>query len=300
MYGGEGCRGKRKVVCYPAGGADTRRCCPRPPPPADYPRVGGWERDLNDCRELAGCSTFSTLSEKLLMKIFFLSGSLMCSLPANKVLGRDFIVESGRDVTLSKRSERLQGAGRLTRSPPPPPRIATDAVPRFCHVGRPRGPHLTYLNRQLKLIKLLLICLRSLTAPCICLFIYLSLPGLELLSFAGCGDIVPGAAEGEGGSGSGSGPGTGMDLGRNVIGVVVEDRRTENELLDCSMESTGEDPTRSPGGAGESILDESGEESEGSMDTGEKATMDAAQEDGGVYSTLESLLGWTTGRRMSS
>ena len=109
------------------------------------------------------------------------------------------------------------------------------------------------------------------------------MPGLELLSFAGCGDTVPGAAEGEEGSRSGSGPGTGIDLGQNVIGVVMEDRRTENELLDCSMESTGEDPTRSPGGAGESILDESGEDSEGSMDTGEKATMDAAQEDGGVY-----------------
>jgi hypothetical protein len=25
-----------------------------PPPPADYPRVGGWERDLNDCWKLAG------------------------------------------------------------------------------------------------------------------------------------------------------------------------------------------------------------------------------------------------------
>ncbi len=49
----------------------------------------------------------------------------------------------------------------------------------------------------------------------------------------------------------------------------------------------GEDPTKSPGGAGESILDESvdesGDESMGSMDTGEKATVDAAQEDGGVY-----------------
>jgi hypothetical protein len=49
------------------------------------------------------------------------------------------------------------------------------------------------------------------------------------------------------------------------------------------MESTGEDPNRSPVGSGESILDESGEDSEGSMDTGDKATMDAPQEDGGVY-----------------
>jgi hypothetical protein len=63
----------------------------------------------------------------------------------------------------------------------------------------------------------------------------------------------------------------------------LDDRRTENELLDCSMESTGEDPTRSPEKAGESILDDSGDESEGCMDTGEKATMEAAQEDGGVY-----------------
>ncbi len=49
IYGGEGCRGKRKVVCYPAGGGTGKRCCcPCLPPPADYPRVGGWERDLND------------------------------------------------------------------------------------------------------------------------------------------------------------------------------------------------------------------------------------------------------------
>ncbi len=53
---------------------------------------------------------------------------------------------------VGKRSQRLQGAGRLTRSPAlPPPRLVTDAVPRFCHVGRPtRGPPLTYLNRQLQ------------------------------------------------------------------------------------------------------------------------------------------------------
>ncbi len=87
----------------------------------------------------------------------------------------------------------------------------------------------------------------------------------------------------EEGTGSGSGPSAGTDLGQKVVGVVVGDRRTENELLDCSMESTGEDLTRSPGGTGESILDESGDDSEGSMDTGEKAAMDTVQEDGGVY-----------------
>jgi hypothetical protein len=39
IYGGEGCRGKRKVVCYPAGAVGMRRCCPCPPPPADYPHT---------------------------------------------------------------------------------------------------------------------------------------------------------------------------------------------------------------------------------------------------------------------
>jgi hypothetical protein len=109
------------------------------------------------------------------------------------------------------------------------------------------------------------------------------LPDLELLPFAGCGDTVPGAAEGEGGSGIGSDISTGMDPGRNIGVVVSEDIRKANELLDCSMESSGEDPSKSPVGSGESILDESGEDSEGSMDTGEKATMDAPQDDGGVY-----------------
>ncbi len=49
------------------------------------------------------------------------------------------------------------------------------------------------------------------------------------------------------------------------------------------MESTGEDPARSPGKSGESILDERGEESEGCMDTEEKAITEAAQVDGSVY-----------------
>jgi hypothetical protein len=50
---------------------------------------------------------------------------------------------------VGKRSERLLGAGRLTRSPlPPPPSNRRSTT--FCHVGQPRGPPLTYLNRQLK------------------------------------------------------------------------------------------------------------------------------------------------------
>ncbi len=51
-----------------------------------------------------------------------------------------------------------------------------------------------------------------------------------------------------GGYGSGSGPGTSQVPEQNVIGVVLNDGRNENELLDCSMESTGEESTKSTGG----------------------------------------------------
>jgi hypothetical protein len=41
--------------CYPArGGGQATGIGAAPPPLADHPRVGGWERDLNDCWELAG------------------------------------------------------------------------------------------------------------------------------------------------------------------------------------------------------------------------------------------------------
>ncbi len=63
IYGGEGCRGKRKVVCYPAEGGGQAALLPLPTAPGRLPK-GGW---------------------------------------------------------VGKRSQRLRGAGRLTRSPPPPP-----------------------------------------------------------------------------------------------------------------------------------------------------------------------------------
>ncbi len=51
-----------------------------------------------------------------------------------------------------------------------------------------------------------------------------------------------------GGYGSESGPGISQVSEKNVAGAGFNDGRNENELLDCSMESTGEDSTKSPGG----------------------------------------------------
>ncbi len=53
-----------------------------------------------------------------------------------------------------------------------------------------------------------------------------------------------------GGYGSGSGPGTSQATEQSIIGVVLNDGRNENELLDCSMESSGEDSAKSTGGGG--------------------------------------------------
>jgi hypothetical protein len=82
IYGEEGCRGKRKVVCYPAGG-------------------GGGQAAL---------------------------------LPLPAAPGR--LPEGGR---VGKRSQRLRGAGRLTRSPPPPHsnRSSTTFLPRWPAQGPP-------------------------------------------------------------------------------------------------------------------------------------------------------------------
>ncbi len=38
----------------------------------------------------------------------------------------------------------------------------------------------------------------------------------------------------------------------NITGAVLNDGRNENELLDCSMESSGADSSKSTGGGGES------------------------------------------------
>ncbi len=59
--------------------------------------------------------------------------------------------------------------------------------------------------------------------------------------------------------------------------MVLNDGRNENELLDCSMESTGEESTKSIGGGGESILDESVEESGGESRVSFETSFDSKQ-----------------------